>query len=217
MASRMYKLEILRRFNEGNILTKEFLIENNYLDCLTEQDIRSSLPIEEVSALEDLEMELKINFVLAKYLNIITEPSEWEKNYYYIENYRIIGLKIRTSKEKSIPEAIGKFKKMRYLNLSNNYFSRLPESIGELKNLEKLDIYNNKFKEIPNRIKELKRLRILDLRDNELKNIPSMVKDIGSLEILYLEKNPIPNLPKEIGNLEKTNSNRYIKKNREKF
>jgi len=214
-AKKVFKLEILRRFIEGTEITKEFLIENKYIDYLTEDDARSILPVEEVLALESIEECLKIRFQLAEYLKIITEPGDWVDNYYYIEDYRIIGLKVRTSKVESVPEAIGKLNRLRYLKLSYNSFKNLPESIGELDVLEMLSLNGNKFESIPESVKNLKKLRILNLSYNKLKEVPLLINCLDSLEILYLDRNPISNLPRVIGNLKKDlKTNKYRKKNK---
>lgn len=125
-ATRVFQLEILRRFNEGNYVTKEFLIGNKYIEYTKEEDFRSVLQAEDVIALEELEKELQINFSLAKYEEDITTCG-WIEDCYYVKNYRMVGLKIRTSKTKAVPETIEKLNKLKYLNLYSNYFRYLPD------------------------------------------------------------------------------------------
>lgn len=210
-AIKVFKLEILRRFIEGNYVTREFLINRRYLEYLTEEDIRVILPVEETMVLEDLEEKLNIEFSFSAYLKDSTDP-EWPGNYYYIENYRIVGLKIDKPHFWKFPENIADLKELKYLDLSNNYSLYIPETIGKLSKLEFLNLSHNNFKEIPESFKNLKNLRDLSMWDNKLKEIPSVLKNIDSLEILYLEGNPINHFPVTFGHLKKVlTKNRYKK------
>ncbi len=208
-AARVFKLEILRRFNEGNNITREFLIENEYLDYLEEEDVRSSLLIEEVLLLEDLEKYLQKSITLTEYLEGITDGLAVDC--YYIEDYKIIGLKIRTLTIDVVPELIGKFKNLRYLNLSHNYLKYLPASIGKLKNLEILNLARNEFEKIPLSFRNLEKLRELNLKYNKLRKVPSMLGNIKTLYLLYLDDNPIDYFPKKLGNLMKEDKNSRYK------
>lgn len=208
-AIKVFKLEIIRRLIEGNYTTREFLIDRRYIDYLNEEDIRVVLPIEEVMVLEDLEERLNIKFSFTPYLEDITEPSNWPGNYYYIENYWIVGLKIDKPDFWKFPENIADLKELKYLDLSNNYSLYIPESIGKLSKLEILDLARNNFEEIPESFRNLKNLRELSMWDNKLKEIPSIIKNIDTLEIVYLDGNPIDNFPKMIGNLKRDENDDY--------
>ncbi|MFW9969075.1 MAG: leucine-rich repeat domain-containing protein [Candidatus Odinarchaeota archaeon] len=199
-AKKNFKLEILRRFIEGSKITKEFLDENGYLDYLTEQDVRSALPVEEVITLETLEEALKIKFQYAKYLEAV-EPGDWVDNYYYIEDYKIVGLKIRVPNMDTIPKAIGKLNNLKYLYLANNTLKFLPDSVADLENLESLYLYYNQLEEFPESFKKLKNLRYLDLSDNKLKGIPLFIKHLNFLEVLNLSNNQLEFIPDSFKNL----------------
>ena len=202
-AIKVFKLEIIRRLIESNYTTREFLIDRRYVNYLNEEDIRVVLPIEEVMVLEDLEEKLNIKFSFTWYLGDITDPSNWPRNYYYIENYRIVGLKIVKSHVKKFPEIIADLNGLQYLDMSNNYSSYIPKSIGKLSKLEILDLSCNDFEDIPISFKNLKKLKELKMWDNKLKEIPSVLKNIDSLEILYLEGNPVDKFPEILGNLKR--------------
>lgn len=202
-AKRVFKLEILRRYIEGGYATREFLIDRKYIEYLSEDDLRSSLPVEEIMMLEDLEIRFKITISFARFLEGIT--SGWADDNYYVEDYRLIGLKLRTpileTVSEEILETIGQFKRLKYLNLSNNYIKYLPDSLYKLKNLEVLNLGGNRLEEIPESFNALNKLRELNLRGNKLKTMPYAVENISSLEILYVESNPIKDFPQKFGAL----------------
>ncbi len=209
-AIKVFKHEIIKRLIEGNYTTREFLIDRRYVNYLNEEDIRVVLPIEEVMILEELEERLYIKFSFTWYLGDITDP-EWPRNYYYIENYRIVGLKIDKPHFWKFPDLISDFNELKYLDLSNNYSLYIPESIGKLKKLEFLDLSYNNFEEIPESFKNLKKLKEFRIWNNKLKVIPPFIKSIDTLEILYLDGNPIDKLPKIFGNLKRSKEDIYKK------
>ncbi|KAK7380446.1 hypothetical protein VNO78_32957 [Psophocarpus tetragonolobus] len=67
-----------------------------------------------------------------------------------------------------IPEHIGSFKNLRYLNLSHSsFFGRIPCELGNLSKLEYLDLKTTDLdSEIPSQLGKLTSLRYLDLSDN---------------------------------------------------
>lgn len=208
-ALEVFKLEILRRFNEGSSMTRDYLVVNNYIDYLIEEDIRIMIPVKEVFALEQLEEHLQISFLLEYELQGITSGGG---DYYYLEDYCITGLKIRTPIMEVMPQKIEEFRRLRFLNLSNNHIVYLPEVIGNLMNIEVLDLGFNNIQQIPKSLKELRRLRILDLRENNLTRMPETIRDIGALEILYLSGNPINVFPEKFGDLERYEEDMYVKR-----
>lgn len=211
-ALKVFKCEIIKRFIEGNEFTKEFLIDRGYIKYLAEKDIRVVIPVEEVLVIEDLEKKINVQFSMAQYLEEITEP-ERPKNRYYIENYKIVGLKIVSMVNYGkFLEIITGLKELKYLNLSNNNFFCIPESIGELKNLEFLDLSDNDLTHIPETFRKLTNLKELNMWENKMEDMPYIIENIKTLEILYLRDNPITEFPKTFGDLKKRkNSNDYTK------
>ena len=214
-AINIFKSEILKRFIKGSESTKEFLIEQRYLEYLTEDEFRSPLSNRELSILENLESNLQVSFTFAKNLEYITrlEGIVWKNHYYYnkLEDTHIIGLRIFKEEVKDIPEIVGDLKELKYLVMSKNYSENLPKSIGNLKKLEFLDLNTNQFEELPDSYKNLNPLKFLDLYSNNFKQIPKILENINSLEILLLGENPINNFPDKFGNLKKMKEGVYSK------
>ncbi|MFX1571677.1 MAG: leucine-rich repeat domain-containing protein [Promethearchaeota archaeon] len=209
-AEKIFKLEILRRFVESNEITREYLIENRYIDYLTEEDTRSVLPVEEILLLEKLEDILQVKFTLAKNLEMITGINRFShNNCYYIENYNIIGLKLYRPKIKEFPEEIIKFKKLKFLDLSYNNTTHLPKFLYKLKYLKYLNLECNNIERIPDSFKNFNKLEEVNLLFNKLKEMPLPMKDLYSLKKLYLAKNPIKSFPKKFGNLKKEDKEGY--------
>lgn len=65
-----------------------------------------------------------------------------------------------------IPIGIGKFKKLKHLDLSNNFFSLLPEDIEFCTELESIELYLNDFVAFPMSLTKLPKLKKIDLRFN---------------------------------------------------
>lgn len=215
-AIKVFKHEILKRFLEGGSTTKEFLIQEKYFDYLSEEEIRSILPINDQLLLEDLEQILQIKFSLARDLESITGiEGNKPRNLYYLDKFedpKIIGMRILKLDIDRIPESISKFKDLKYLVLSHNYSKYIPDSMGNLKKLEHLDLALNHFKKLPDSFRKLKSLRELDLWSNKLNVMPNVIRDIKSLERLYLQGNPIDEFPNMFGKLRKNNKdNNYFK------
>ncbi|KKM87872.1 hypothetical protein LCGC14_1264540 [marine sediment metagenome] len=214
-AKNVFKYEVLKRFIGGNKSIREFMIDQRYVDYLSEDDFRSSVPDEELSIIEDLERKLQVKFTFAKYLEYITglEGITRKNHYYYnnLEDTHIIGLRIFKEDVKKIPENVADFKELEYLVLSHNYSEYLPESIGKLKKLEFLDLSTNNFTKVPESYRNLNSLKFLDLYRNKFKEIPNTVRGIKSLEILLLGENPINNFPNKFGNLNLKEENIYSK------
>ncbi|WVZ14764.1 hypothetical protein V8G54_012330 [Vigna mungo] len=109
--------------------------------------------------------------------------------------------------DSQIPENMGSFKNLRYLNLSwSTFAASIPYSLGNLSNLEYLDI-SNSYRirgEIPSQLGKLKSLRYLDLSYNYLQDrgIPSQLKNLTQLRYLGLCDFSLSGaIPFRVGNL----------------
>ena len=82
-------------------------------------------------------------------------------------------------------------KRLKHLDMSGNFMSKLPDSIGELQSLE--------FLHLGSVIGELERRNFQN--GNWLPDIPKSVCDLHNLRELYLDENQIAELPVDFGNL----------------
>ncbi|CAO2815346.1 unnamed protein product [Amaranthus hypochondriacus] len=91
-----------------------------------------------------------------------------------------------------IPDNIGSFDKLQYLDISNNLFSdSLPSGIGNLASLQNLSLAGNNFSgPIPDSVSGLTALQSLDLSRNSFSgSLPSSLTKLGSLVYLNMSKN----------------------------
>jgi Leucine-rich repeat (LRR) protein len=94
---------------------------------------------------------------------------------------------------------------LKYLNISENYFTSLPVTLKYLSNLEELTVGTlyggNLLTEFPSAcISYMKKLRYLDLSNNRLTSLPP---DLGrlnsSLQVLNVSSNRLVSIPRSIG------------------
>jgi Leucine-rich repeat (LRR) protein len=103
---------------------------------------------------------------------------------------------ILSSKDKTLPEFIGKIISLKDLDLSHNKIERLPDSIGNLKNLEKLTLNRNQsLSYLPDSIGDLKNLEYLNLDNNALKSLPKTIINLPKLKYINIHGNQIQKLP----------------------
>ncbi|XP_076894250.1 putative disease resistance protein RGA3 [Bidens hawaiensis] len=85
-----------------------------------------------------------------------------------------------------VPESIGRFKHLRYLNISNTPIACLPEQVCDLQNLQSLLLYECYYlSSLPDSISKLINLRHLDLtRTPALKKMPLGISELKGLHTL---------------------------------
>lgn len=92
----------------------------------------------------------------------------------------------------TLPDEIGNFPNLTYLELSSNSLKKLPDSIGKLKQLRWIDLRFNKIQELPPTFCSLKNLESINLAENQLYKIPECVKDMQKLQVFFVPSNQIP-------------------------
>lgn len=94
----------------------------------------------------------------------------------------------------TLDKSIGKFKRLKKLNLWNNEIQKLPDEIGDLENLEKLYLSYNDITELPKTMCKLKKLKEFYISNNRLTAVPDEIGDLTNLVILNLNNNRIRDL-----------------------
>jgi hypothetical protein len=100
-----------------------------------------------------------------------------------------------------LPSEIGKFMKLKVLEVKNNELTTLPGEIGDLKELEKLDVESNIIEYLPEAIGQLENLVEIDLGHNNLIYLPGNMRDLVNLRNLWLNSNKFTSLPDWIPHL----------------
>ncbi len=129
--------------------------------------------------------------------------------------------------EQSLPESIGRLKKLKKLKMGYMQLSTIPDSIGNLTELEELQLHKNeltslpelgnltklkylnisfnKLVKLPDSIGRLINLQNLNAIDNELTSVPQ-ISSLTSLTKLWLRNNQLVSIPENIDNLSKLRS-----------
>jgi len=132
----------------------------------------------------------------------VPEPIDLDDPLFNPPNLKYLNL--NSNKYSTIPENIGKLKKLEILDVSYNNLISLPKAIGDLESLKFLYLNYNLITSIPDEIGNLKNLIHTNLSHNEIINIPSSLGNLENLEELYLESNLIDDyLPESLNNLPK--------------
>ncbi|XP_016120611.1 leucine-rich repeat-containing protein 57-like, partial [Sinocyclocheilus grahami] len=97
----------------------------------------------------------------------------------------------------SLPNDIGKLKKLETLILNGNQLNQVPSSVGQLKSLRTLSLSGNRFKEFPSGLCTLRQLDVLDLSKNKIQVVPAEVAELQAIEI-NLNQNQISTLSPEV-------------------
>ncbi|KAL2334847.1 hypothetical protein Fmac_016060 [Flemingia macrophylla] len=123
-----------------------------------------------------------------------------------LKNMEYLDLSYNAFGGSQIPQHMGSFKSLRYLNLSHSRFhGAISYELGNLSKLEYLDLSSNDLGgTIPSLLGKLTRLRYLDLSSNDLGGtIPSLLGKLARLRYLDLSYNYEINgeVPYQLGNL----------------
>jgi Leucine-rich repeat (LRR) protein len=86
-----------------------------------------------------------------------------------------------------LPDFIGDFKKLEYLDISKNEFSVFPNEFCRLNNLKFLIANRNTFDKIPECIGFLTELEMIDLWDTPIKDFPVSITHLKKLKKIDLQ------------------------------
>ncbi|MEY4605180.1 MAG: hypothetical protein RIT43_2472 [Bacteroidota bacterium] len=113
----------------------------------------------------------------------------------------IYAISFAKEKRTEVPAGLGKFKKLRALDLSKNQLITLTDEIALLDSLEYLDISKNKLDVFPIQLCRLTHLKTLILNRNNFSEIPECIKYLRVLEFLDLWSTPVTTFPNGISEL----------------
>ena len=185
-AKRIFKEEIVERYNTGVESVWIYLRSMNYLSYLSLKEL--------LSIIED-EDEREAMLLLIKTL-IRTDNLDID-----IKQGKVIKVRLQAQELMRVPELVQKLIFLEHLILSYNSIEALPEWIGELKNLRVLEVTNNCLKTLPDSIGDLKLLEQLKARGNKIESLPESFGDLESIKVIELYQNKIEKLPETFGNL----------------
>jgi len=219
-AKRIYKEEVVERYNYDTESVRQFIKNMPYIEELSEEEFLSMIQDEDdYKVIEQLREEypcferrehggmmLKINIDIknGRVIKLDLRGLDLKEIPNYIENLtQLEYLNISYNLLEELPEWINKLQELKVLIMTENQFKELSEVIGELKNLEELYARGNQIETIPESIGNLRSLKILELYQNNLKTIPESIGNLTNLQKLVLYENNIESLPESIGNLKK--------------
>ena len=210
-AKRVFKEEIVKRYNTGIETVRKYLRSMKYLNYLSVEELVSLIESEKewealkhlrerFPKLEPLKLNIDIKNGTLSRIHLggvgMREVPEYLKELTSLEN-----LDLSYNPLKELPKWIGELKSLRILKITNSGLKELPEEIGRLHNLEVLNARGNHLKGLPDTIGNLKSLRILELYQNNLKTLPESIGNVFNLKKLSLYENEIETFPDSIGNL----------------
>jgi Leucine-rich repeat (LRR) protein len=185
-AKRIFKEEIVERYNTGVESVREYLRSMKYLNYLSTEELLSIIDEDEE---RNAVLQLTRQLFRTDYLDID------------IKKGKLIKIRLQGQKFTKVLDLIRSLTSLEHLILSYNSIEELPEWIGELQNLRVLEITNNCLKTLPDAIGDLKLLEHLKARGNKIEYLPESFGNLESIKILELYRNKIEKLPESIGNL----------------
>lgn len=174
-AKKIFKEEIAKRYEMGIKSTKDYLIEQRFLDFLNREEFWSILP-EETEILCNIEKKLNLKS------KIYTE----KEDYLFIPEIKDhIGFSLKNDKINVIIfsectrinqaiwhwvlDELTKLKSLKILGIENCKLTKLPKEIKRIESIEMLLLGGNCLKKIPNYLRKVKNLQSIEI-DKKLKN-----------------------------------------------
>ncbi|KKL78837.1 hypothetical protein LCGC14_2020860, partial [marine sediment metagenome] len=199
LAKRVFKSEIIKRFEQGNKNTRSYLGLEGFLQYLTDEEyLDLILDTENQIALTELAEEVWPHRDPYEVIFMLLDGKRIK-----LENKRVIKLDFSgfTLKLGKFPKAILNLKSLKVLYFGRNYISNIPEEIKKLSFLRELVIGSNKLTLIPDSICEITSLEALWLGGNKIQSLPENIGDLINLKILRAGSNQLKKLPESFSKL----------------
>jgi hypothetical protein len=222
-AKKVFKQEIARRFREGTVQVKTYLLKEHFItkDLFTEEEIElifddgdfeEFLDTHKISGdtfdLFDLMRRLGVERAEKHLYDLCGKLKLWELNYSHkkvgkLPEYitKITGLsrlKITGNKLTELPDSFSDLKNLSYVNLSRNDFEVFPRPLTELPNLKTLEMSHTQLRELPEYITKMKKLKSLWMNSGNLTEIPNYVSELTNLRTLNISRHNLTELPEGI-------------------
>ncbi|KKK88510.1 hypothetical protein LCGC14_2742450, partial [marine sediment metagenome] len=194
-AKKVFKEEVIERYNTGINSVREYLRKKGYLENFTIEEFLSLIENE-----NDRDIIEQLRETYPHFEQINGGLPILNKNL-GIKRGRVSKVRLRGLKLTQIPECVRNLRCLEYLDLSYNLFDELPTWISEFRYLRKLRICDNHLKSLPEEIGNLKYLEWIQARNNKLVLLPEAIGEIESLKTLELYDNNLIALPESLCNL----------------
>ncbi|KOM55200.1 hypothetical protein LR48_Vigan10g109200 [Vigna angularis] len=174
-------------------------------DCCQWEGIRCSNVTSHILSL-DLHCEIDIGYD-DQYIEIFVPylSGEIHKSLMELRQLQYLNLNTNYFPGSHIPEFLGSFRNLRYLDLSYCHFGgEIPSQLGSLSHLKYLNLASNSLEgSIPHQLENLSQLQHLDLSGISFEgNIPSQLGNLFRLQYLGLSGNYFEqSIPSQLGNL----------------
>lgn len=192
LAKKVFKEEVIDRYENGTDKTREYIRYSGILDNFSiEERMNLILNADDLAFLELVEEVWNTTNPYNILLEFLSEENmKLEKNRVVKLDLSDLDLEL-----KEFPKSILELKSLRILGLSGNYIQKIPENIGELKSLKKLFLDSNEISHIPDSICDITSLEELQISGNIIQTLPEHVGDLECLKTLNLGSNKIKRLP----------------------
>lgn len=208
LAKKVFRQEIIKRYENGTDTTREFLNEGRYYQHLkVDERLHVWLNDNDFTALlelYDMIRPLRYSDTDKDYMGeYALLDSMIEYGEIIIDDRKVIELNLKMSGLKKFPKCILKFKGLEVLNLSRNGIRKLPKDINKLSNLKTLWLMDNKINTLPDTFCKLKNLEIFALEKNKLEKLPDNIGNLTNLKSFSLSSNLLKKIPNSIFNLKR--------------
>ena len=197
LAQKVFKQEVIERYEKGTENTREYIIRSGILRNLPlDEHINLFVDTQNFNALMELiEVVWPDQNPHEMILTLITE------DVVFLENRKVIALNLSEFELLNFPRSIVKFSSLRELDLNTTYIAEIPEDIHKLRKLRKLYLDTCEIAKLPDSICDLASLEVLHLDTNALRELPQDIGNLKNLCQLSLSHNRIRELPKSFCNL----------------